>query len=1029
MGIHGIYKEIGSGLRVALCKLSCEQYTKHNRPFRLAIDISIWLFQIQSGKGGSNPAIRTFYYRLLRLLTLNIHPIFVFDGPNKPLFKRNKRVGGNGAKVVTVPEFLAKQLLESFGFPIHRAPGEAEAECALLQNEGIVDAVLSEDVDTLMFGSGLTLRNWSAEGRSAKTPTHVNVYAATDTKRTSGLDRQGMVLVAMMSGGDYIPEGIPGCGPKLACEAARAGFGAKLCAIRKGDYQAVKAWKEELVHEIRTNESKFFKQKRTALVIPEDFPNLDVLAYYTHPAVSGAEKLQRLRDTLQWDKPLDFAKLRQFARDAFEWDCISGAKKFIRNMAPAMLIRELRLRGERDSYQNDNLEKQAAEESALLAGIHGKRNHTITDGELEFRISFIPTTLVNIDLSIEEPDPEMPVDEEDDDFPAEPPLSQAIEDDECPASPKKTRGPSQYDPTVPEKQWILGMFVRLGAPLMTQDYEAQFNDPKKFASRNAPKTTRPRKKAAISGGGMQCGALDRFVVTRKAGVDRGQKTNSNDIDELDLSGIQTMANQPHSARSLIKPISHAQHHTIKDFAKVTKSSISRGLSHKPTETNELDLSRNDVSSSREGAINQSFASTSQSSSKIHELDLSKAVQQFRPTAKRAVKRPSPDLAPPPPRKVMKHPEVIDLSTPSPVRARVSPRQVTPPAQPSLQFATFDSPLPDTVTRRRKYTPFKRHLTAPVQGEDGDMIVIPNQNPQISPPDSHNTYAAMDLAGPQPQQKRRLPLQTQQPLLDSLDSSDEDLPSPSMLRASFPKEFTAGTASAFIATQGDETKSPVRQKPSRDIHEWVRRSQSITPGKQQLFVNKVKDTAIVISSSLPSPPEEEVYSGEQSHSHVTDEATTAPDMAGGVSVVQRTEISMSSLLPAARHLRNRPNDAKTTVSATGSAARLLLCAEANRIVSQIPEVSHPRTENIRTTVNDQKKRKKYIKPRDSLPGAWKVVEEVDLSTVDHQLVSASGPTSGPRSASVTTVGRGGAGVSDAGYRRVFEMSEVEFIDLT
>ena len=133
--------------------------------------------------GGTNPALRTFYYRLLRLISLAIHPVFVFDGPNKPPFKRNKRTGPN---VASIPEFLAKQLLKQFGFPIHLAPGEAEAECALLQREGIVDAVLSEDVDTLMFGCTMHLRNWSSEGaRGNKAPTHVDVYHAEKIKTHS----------------------------------------------------------------------------------------------------------------------------------------------------------------------------------------------------------------------------------------------------------------------------------------------------------------------------------------------------------------------------------------------------------------------------------------------------------------------------------------------------------------------------------------------------------------------------------------------------------------------------------------------------------------------------------------------------------------------------------------------------------------------------------------------------------------------------------------------------------------------------
>ena len=51
MGIKGIYQEIGPGDRLALSKLAVETYEQKGRPLRLAIDISIWLFQIQSGKG------------------------------------------------------------------------------------------------------------------------------------------------------------------------------------------------------------------------------------------------------------------------------------------------------------------------------------------------------------------------------------------------------------------------------------------------------------------------------------------------------------------------------------------------------------------------------------------------------------------------------------------------------------------------------------------------------------------------------------------------------------------------------------------------------------------------------------------------------------------------------------------------------------------------------------------------------------------------------------------------------------------
>jgi hypothetical protein len=49
--VHSIYKEIGPGRRVALSKLAVEKYEETGRPLRIAIDTSIWLFQIQASKG------------------------------------------------------------------------------------------------------------------------------------------------------------------------------------------------------------------------------------------------------------------------------------------------------------------------------------------------------------------------------------------------------------------------------------------------------------------------------------------------------------------------------------------------------------------------------------------------------------------------------------------------------------------------------------------------------------------------------------------------------------------------------------------------------------------------------------------------------------------------------------------------------------------------------------------------------------------------------------------------------------------
>lgn len=459
----------------------------------------------------------------MRLIALSIHPLFVFDGPHKPPFKRNKRTGPN---IASIPEFLAKQLLKQFGLPFHLAPGEAEAECALLQQRGVVDAVLSEDVDTLMFGSGLTLRNWSPEGTlKTRTFTHVNLYDARKTKEgRSGLDRNGMILVALMSGGDYLPEGIPGCGAKTACEAARAGFGKELCTLGRKDHLGISVWKEKLCYELRTNESKLFRQKHKALTVPDDFPRPDVLKYYVHPVVSTHEKVENLRDMLRWDLDIDISALRSFVGDAFDWVCLSGAKKFVRNLAPALLLKNLRLRAEEENNRSDDPHEIAKKEAKLIKNIYMRRQHISTDKINELRIGFVPLDIVPVDLAAEEPDPELPVNGSD----SEDEALSAVDDQELsllsqePRSPHKKRTPSEFDPTRVEKIWVMETFVRVGVPLKTQDWEESFRDAKKYEAAKTIRKLNERKTKKAPSAGMAKGALDRFTRVTKPGSTGGR---------------------------------------------------------------------------------------------------------------------------------------------------------------------------------------------------------------------------------------------------------------------------------------------------------------------------------------------------------------------------------------------------------------------------------------------------------------------------------------------------------------------------
>ncbi|KAI1435601.1 hypothetical protein GGR50DRAFT_655806 [Xylaria sp. CBS 124048] len=503
MGIKGIYKEIGAGKRVSLTKLAVQKLEESGRPLRVAVDISIWQFQAQAAQGGMNPAVRTLFYRLIRLLSLSIQPIFVFDGPYKPAFKRNKRSGRRDG----VADAMAKRLIRLFGCVMHDAPGEAEAECALLQQAGIVDAVLSEDVDTIMFGCTRTLRNWSSEHPKANSPpTHVSIYETQDLGQSqSGLDREGLVLVALMSGGDYIPEGVPGIGIKVACEAAKAGFGKSLCKIKLANTSELASWKEWLSYELQHNESGFFRTRHKALRIPEEFPNMEVLRYYTHPVVSTAEVVERLRN--QRDRKIDIQGLREFARETFDWNNQDGAIKFIRVLAPSLLMRKLVQRSIGQVNANKDANVVAEEESDLIKSISNERAHLSTDGTPELRVSYIPSSIVGYDFE-QEPRDVIAFGRDGIALNSDDEMGDAGEVGEG-CLPGKPKSAKPFNPTELDLLWVPAMIVRHAIPSIVEIWEETKRA--KIAARSKPKkSTQKSKTSATAAGG-----LDKFVKVTK----------------------------------------------------------------------------------------------------------------------------------------------------------------------------------------------------------------------------------------------------------------------------------------------------------------------------------------------------------------------------------------------------------------------------------------------------------------------------------------------------------------------------------
>jgi Holliday junction resolvase YEN1 len=243
-------------------------------------------------------------------------------------------------------------MLTCFGIPYQEAPGEAEAECARLQILGIVDAVWSQDSDCLMFGCTL----WIHDDRVAKVAGNndrskdntknaktVRVIRAADMRERLGLTPEALVLFTMLSGGDYNPTGLKGCGVATALRAARNVqlVSSLVSCQNQGDCST---WSGYLAAWLRT------APRGGMISVPGDYPNYKILQKYYKPKVSSDEALlssARLkRDNV---RPIDELKLLDVTSSRFNiW-----GRGYMNWVGPIPLVRNMAARD--DSLPRNNI--------------------------------------------------------------------------------------------------------------------------------------------------------------------------------------------------------------------------------------------------------------------------------------------------------------------------------------------------------------------------------------------------------------------------------------------------------------------------------------------------------------------------------------------------------------------------------------------------------------------------------------------------------------------------------------------------
>jgi hypothetical protein len=198
----------------------------------IAIDISIYLYKYLN----QNSLLENIYLMIHIFKANNINPIFVFDGKSpiekwdtlKERYQLRKAAEETYLKLKAVLEAIeipdsmkkekikelnyikqkttritkthianVKELICAFGCPYIDAPGEADQLCAFLVNSGHAYGCLSDDMDMLLYGCPVIIRNLNL------TDATISIYNTENILKELDMDLEHFRKIIILTGTDY----------------------------------------------------------------------------------------------------------------------------------------------------------------------------------------------------------------------------------------------------------------------------------------------------------------------------------------------------------------------------------------------------------------------------------------------------------------------------------------------------------------------------------------------------------------------------------------------------------------------------------------------------------------------------------------------------------------------------------------------------------------------------------------------------------------------------------------------------------
>lgn len=217
-------------------------------------------------KGRVTSHLSGILFRSVNLLQKGIRPIFIFDGKPHPLkggtieerrairqeagekwqealergdLEEAYKQARSSSRVDEHIISTSKKLLGLMGIPWIVAPGEGEAQAAFMALRGDAAYALSQDFDTLLFGSPTLVRNAAISGKRKIRGRSVTVIperiVLSDLLKGLNLTREQLIEIGILTGTDF-NEGVPGIGPKKGLKVVLAGEFDKVIAEKQPEF-------------------------------------------------------------------------------------------------------------------------------------------------------------------------------------------------------------------------------------------------------------------------------------------------------------------------------------------------------------------------------------------------------------------------------------------------------------------------------------------------------------------------------------------------------------------------------------------------------------------------------------------------------------------------------------------------------------------------------------------------------------------------------------------------------------------------